>query len=448
MPDAKTAAETMGRRSAVAFSFTPCDRVLTSTMPIRPPSATRTVLALLCLMYFVTYVDRVNVSTAAGTLQQEFGLSNTQLGFVFSAFAYPYLVFQIIGGWLGDRFGARRTLLVCGLIWATATVLTGFAQGFLTLVLARVMLGFGEGATFPAATRAMSNWTAPSRRGFAQGLTHSCARIGNAITPPLVAWLIIALSWRGSFVVLGIASFAWVVVWTLYFRDNPRDHPGITQNELDRLPAHVDGRGAAQIPWGALVRRMWPVTLVYFCYGWTLWLFLSWIPSYFLHNHHLDLKHSALFASGVFFAGVVGDTAGGLISDWLAERTSDLKLARRNLVMVGLIGAALSLVLLLFASDVAIAAICLSLGFFFAELTIGPMWAIPMDIAPRYSGTASGLMNVGSAFAAIVSPVVAGWLIDTTGNWTLPFVGSMLLLSIGVACAPLMRPERRFEQGE
>jgi MFS family permease len=416
-------------------------------MLIRPPSATRTVLALLCLMYFVTYVDRVNVSTAAGTLQQEFGLSNTQLGFVFSAFAYPYLVFQIVGGWLGDRFGARRTLLVCGLIWASATVLTGFAQGFLTLVLARVMLGFGEGATFPAATRAMSNWTEPSGRGFAQGLTHSCARIGNAITPPLVAWLIIALSWRGSFVVLGVASFAWVLVWGLYFRDNPRDHPGITQNEVDRLPAPVDGRRAAAIPWGALVRRMWPVTLVYFCYGWTLWLFLSWIPSYFLHNHHLDLKRSALFASGVFCAGVVGDAAGGLISDWLAQRTTDLKLARRNLVMVGLMGAALSLVSLLLARDVAVAAICLSLGFFFAELTIGPMWAIPMDIAPRYSGTASGLMNVGSAFAAIVSPVVAGWLIDTTGNWALPFVGSMLLLSIGVACAPLMRPERRFEPG-
>jgi len=447
MPDAKNAAELRGQTTAATLALTPCGRVLASTMPIRPPSATRTVLALLCLMYFVTYVDRVNVSTAAGTLQQEFGLSNTQLGFVFSAFAYPYLVFQIIGGWLGDRFGARRTLLVCGLIWASATVLTGFAQGFLTLVLARVMLGFGEGATFPAATRAMSNWTAPSSRGFAQGLTHSCARIGNAITPPLVAWLIIALSWRGSFVVLGVASFAWVLVWGLYFRDNPRDHPGITQNELDRLPAHVDGSSAAQIPWEALLRRMWPVTLVYFCYGWTLWLFLSWIPSYFLHNHHLDLKHSALFASGVFFAGVVGDTAGGLISDYLARRTSDLKLARRNLVMVGLIGAALSLFPLLLASDVAVAAICLSLGFFFAELTIGPMWAIPMDIAPRYSGTASGLMNMGSAFAAIVSPVVAGWLIDTTGNWTLPFGGSMLLLSIGVACAPLMRPERRFEPG-
>jgi MFS family permease len=413
----------------------------------KPLSATRNVLALLCLMYFITYVDRVNVSTAATAFKEEFGLSNTQVGFVFSAFAYPYLIFQIIGGWLGDRFGARRTLSVCGIVWAGATMLTGLAQGFVSLVLARVLLGFGEGATFPAATRAMSNWTAASRRGFAQGITHSWARIGNAITPPLVAALMIALSWRGSFVILGLVSFAWVIVWALYFRDKPRDHPHITQTELGALPRE-DGTGQrARIPWSPLVRRMWPVTLVYFCYGWTLWLYLSWIPSYFLHSHGLDLKRSVLFASGVFFAGVVGDTLGGVVSDWLVRKTGDLRVARRNLVMIGLLGAAVSLVPLLLTRDLAVAAICLSLGFFFAELTIGPMWAIPMDVAPRYSGTASGLMNVGSALAAIISPVVGGLLIDLTGNWTLPFIGSMALMVFGAACAPLMQAEKAFESG-
>jgi MFS family permease len=192
---------------------------------------------------------------------------------------------------------------------------------------------------------------------------------------------------------------------------------------------------------------MWPVTLVYFCYGWTLWLYLSWIPSYFLQSHGLDLKHSAVFAAGVFLAGVVGDTLGGLASDWLLRRTADLRIARRNLVIAGLLGAALSLVPLLLTRDLAVAAVCLSLGFFFAELTIGPMWAIPMDVAPGYSGVASGLMNVGSALAAIISPVVGGLLIDLTGNWTLPFIGSMALMVFGAACAPLMRPERRFEGG-
>jgi nitrate/nitrite transporter NarK len=293
----------------------------------------------------------------------------------------------------------------------------------------------------------MSNWTAASRRGFAQGITHSFARLGNAVTPPLVAWLMLTFTWRGSFVVLGLSSLVWVLLWAVYFRDDPHDHPGVTPAERASLPAYRERGQTPGIPWAALIRRMWPVTLVYFCYGWTLWLFLSWIPAYFLHSHQLDLKRSAVFAAGVFFAGVVGDTLGGLISDTIAHRTGNLKLARRNLVILGMLGAAASLVPLLLTQNIATAAVCLSLGFFFAELTIGPMWAIPMDIAPRYSGTASGLMNVGSAFAAIVSPVVGGLLIDMTGNWTLPFMGSMAVLLLGATLTPLMRPERPLEAG-
>src|SRR2546427_2030005 len=159
-------------------------------------SATTTVLVLLCLMYGITYIDRVNVSTAASAFQRELLLNNTQVGLVFSAFAYPYLFFQIIGGWVSDRFGARLTLTVSALIWATATLLTGFVGSLAAMLFARVMLGFGEGATFPTATRAMSDWTVEGKRGFAQGITHSSARVGNALTPPLVAWLIALVTWR------------------------------------------------------------------------------------------------------------------------------------------------------------------------------------------------------------------------------------------------------------
>ena len=150
----------------------------------RRPIASELVLGLLCLMYLITYVDRVNIATAAPEIKRELALSNTQLAFILSAFGYPYIVFQIFGGWLGDRVGPRRTLFVCGLIWASATILTGFASTLATLFLVRLMLGVGEGATFPVATRAMQAWTAPGRRGFAQGITHACARLGNAMTPP------------------------------------------------------------------------------------------------------------------------------------------------------------------------------------------------------------------------------------------------------------------------
>jgi MFS family permease len=409
--------------------------------------ATHVVLGLLCVMYLITYVDRVNIGTAASEIQKELHLSNTQLGLVFSAFAYPYLLFQVIGGWVGDHFGPRRTLFWCGLIWAGATIMTGFVTGLATLFVARVALGFGEGATFPTATRAMQYWTPASRRGFAQGLTHAFARLGNALTPPLIAGLMAWLTWRGSFIVLGLVSLLWGAAWVLYFRNEPKDHPSITAEELASLPPRPSGSRPA-VPWGALLLRMWPVTLTYFCYGWSLWLYLNWLPLFFKNSYSLDIKNSALFASGVFFAGVVGDSLGGILSDGILERTGKVRFARLSVVVAGFTGALLSLFPILFIHDISVVALCLSAGFFFIEITIGPMWSVPMDIAPKFSGTASGLMNTGSAFAAIVSPLVAGYVIDLTGNWYLPFLMSMGLLVLGGLTAFLMHPEVPFEAGE
>ena len=203
-------------------------------------AATNIVLLLLCLMYLLTYIDRVNVSTASNVFEKELNLNKTEVGFIFSVFAYPYLIFQIIGGYLGDRFGPRKVLTVCSLIWALATILTGFVNGFATMVIARLLLGFGEGATFPTATSAMARWTRPVDRGFAQGITHAFSRIGNSLTPPMVVGLMALTGWRGSFIGLGIASCIWVVFWYFLFRDNPADHPRISQAELSELPPYVN----------------------------------------------------------------------------------------------------------------------------------------------------------------------------------------------------------------
>ncbi len=407
--------------------------------------ATNVVLGLLCVMYFVTYIDRVNVSTAASAIQKELQLTNTQLGLIFSAFAYPYLVFQVFGGWVGDRFGPRKTLFVCGFIWAVATALTGLAAGMVSLFLVRVLLGFGEGATFPTATRAMQYWTPAASRGFAQGLTHAFSRLGNSITPLLVASLMAAFTWRGSFVVLGAVSLIWVIAWVWYFRDEPRDHPSITTEELAILPLPKD-KARPVVPWGPLIARLLPVTFTYFCYGWCLWLYLNWLPLFFKNTFGLDIKDSAIFASGVFFAGVVGDTLGGILSDGIYKKTGNVRLARLSVTVLGFTGALACLLPIIWIHDINIVAACLSGGFLCAELVIGPMWAIPMDVAPKYSGTASGLMNTGSAFAAIVSPLFAGFVIDLTRNWYLPFYMLMGFLVLGAVSAFFMHPERPFTE--
>jgi MFS family permease len=392
------------------------------------------ILLVLCLLYLVLYIDRVNISTSAPLIRADLRLSNTELGLAFSAFAYPYALFQLFGGWLGDRFGPRVVLLVCGLVVTVATIATGFVAGLGSLIAARFVLGLGEGATFPTATRAMATWVPRARWGFAQGITHSAARIGNALTPPLVALLVGYLSWRGSFFVVAALNLVWIVPWLRVSRGR----------KLKAAPATGAQSARSPTPWRALTRRMLPVTCVDFCYGWTLWLFLSWIPSFFYDSFHLDLKGSALFSTGVFTAGVVGDLLGGLVTDRILKRTGRLTGARRNVIIAGFLGAFLSLVPVVLVHDLTFDAIFLSLAFFCAELIVAPIWSVPMDIAPDHAGAASGLMNTGFGIAGIVSPSVFGYLIDLTGGWVVSFGVSMALLLLGAVLARYMRPDRPF----
>ena len=406
---------------------------------------TNLVLALLCAMYFITYIVRQSVSTAMLDIRPEFGLSNTQALFIFSVFGYPYLLFQIIGGMTADRFGPRKTLFVSGLVWAGATLVTGLATGFYTLVLARVVMGFGVGATLPTATRAMQHWVETRKRGFAQGITHAFSRLGNALTPVMTVALMVAFTWRGSFVVIGVIGFAWVAVWWWYFRDDPTEHEAITQEELAILPLAPKGPRPV-IPWGPLIRRMWPVTLTYFCYGWCLWLYLSYLPVFFKDTFAVSNSKAALFSTIVYFIGAIGNTAGGIISDRILRRTRNVRFSRISVTAIGFTGALIWLIPIIYVHDMTIVAICLAGGFFCAESVIGPMWAIPMDIAPKYSGTASGLMNSGSALAAILSPLIAGLVTDYTGDKQLPFVLTIGVLMVGALGSFLMHPERQFTE--
>jgi len=396
-------------------------------------------LGTLCVMYMITYIDRVNLATAAPFVQKELGLSPVELGLVFSAFAIPYGFLQPLGGWLGDRYGPRWVLFSAGLLWAVATVMTGLSVGVVTLFIARLLLGLGEGATFPTATKAMAIWLPPHKRAFAQGITHSFARLGNAIAPPLVGYMIVSYGWRMPFYVLGAVSFVWVMWWVFSFRNNPHAHPGMLPSELAELPPVAAAAGRI-IPWAQLVRRILPVTLVDFCYGWTLWVYLTWLPSFLANEWHLPLGKFVWFSSAILFAGVVGDTVGGVLSDAILKRTGNLRIARRFNLVVGLLGSFLLLLPCLFVHDLIVVSVCLSLAFFFLELTNAVLWALPMDIAPSYAGIAGGLMNTGFGVAGVLSPIVFGALLQMTGSWQVPFVTSVVLLLIGVGLSLRIDP--------
>jgi MFS family permease len=401
------------------------------------------IIGILCLMYLVLYIDRVNIATVAPRIMSDLHLSNTQFGIVVSAFSFPYALFQLFGGWASDRFGARRALFFCGIIVALATLSMGLAGGFGALICARIVLGIGEGAAFPTATRAIALWIPPSRWGLMQGITHGSARLGNAIAPTLVVAILSYVSWRGSFVVLGLLSLVWVTFWILTFHDDPRSHKRMTEEELSVLLPTIKEIGARtnSVPWRRLIKRMAPTTAVDFCYGWTMWVFLTWLPSFFFQNFHLDLKHSALYSSGVLLGGVLGDAVGGFASDRIYKQTGNLQKARRNVIAVGLLGAFCFLWPVVRAHELNTVAICLTFACFFLEIVIGPIWSVPMDIAPQYSGLASGMMNFGFGVAGLLSPVVFGKILDLTGSWTIPFYGSISLLLIGSGLTFFMRPD-------
>ena len=414
-------------------------------MVVLPGRATRNFLLILCAMHVILFVDRVNLAAAAETIKADLGLSNIQLGVAFSAFNYAYAPFQLVGGWIADRYGSRRTLAVCALAWAVTTMVTGAVGGLATLFAVRFALGMGEGATLPAATRALAKWTSEASRGFGIGLTHAAGRIGAGVTAPIVAFLITLMSWRLIFVVLGIVSAFWALWWFWYFRDDPRDHPSITPAEVSVLtagPAQPGGSGP--VPWRRLIPRMVPMMVTYFCMGWTGWLYVTWMPSLFSKNYGIDMKKSAMFYAATFLCAMFAEFVGGVFSDYLLRRTGRKSIARSLLVTICLLLALASLIPAILVHELIPGVISFTLALFFLDTAISPMWIATMDIAPNCAGSSSALMNAAGAVAGILSPVAFGWILDLTGSWTLPFAVSMALLLLGSVTAFWIRPDEEL----
>jgi sugar phosphate permease len=399
------------------------------------------ILGLICLMYLITYLDRVNISTAAPAISQEFGFDKITMGAIFSAFVWAYALFQVPGGWLNDRFGARTVLTAIVTYWSVMTAATAAATSGLSFVIVRFLFGVGEAGAFPGATRAMQLWYPRQERGLIQGLTHSASRLGAAIAPPIVVLIITTLGWRSVFYICGAVGFFWAAWWYFSYRNLPEEHGMVNEAELRQIRG-VDEQGnimppvlersAANVPWGILLRspNMWAIMCAYFTYVYCLYIFLTWLPSYLVEARHFTLLKVGFLASLPLLAGVIGDTAGGLATDWLLKRTGNTKLARRAVAIVGLLGCAVFIVPAAFTENAYTAVYCLTGAMFFLECTIGPSWAVPMDAGGKYSGTVSGMMNMAGNFGGAMSPLVFG-ILAQYGNWQAPFVVAAVLLVIG-----------------
>jgi sugar phosphate permease len=416
------------------------------------------ILGLICLMYLITYLDRVNISTAAPVISAEFGFDKITMGCIFSSFLWAYALFQVPGGWLSDRFGARGVLAAIVTFWSVMTAATAAAMGVTSFIVARFLFGMGEAGAFPGATRAMQLWYPRRERGLVQGVTHSASRLGAAIAPPIVVLIILggkldfpwidvsisipALGWRSVFYICGAIGFMWALFWYLSYRNLPEEHRLVNRAELAQIrgvgddgeinPAAIEKK--ASVPWLTLLLspNMWAIMCAYFTYVYCLWIFLSWLPTYLVEARHFTLLKAGLFASLPLFAGVIGDTVGGLVTDWLLHRTGRARLARRSVAITGLLGCAVCIVPAALTDDPYLAVYGLTGAMFFLECTIGPSWAVPMDTGGKYSGTVSGMMNMAGNFGGALSPLVFAYLAQYY-NWQVPFILAAALLVGGAA---------------
>jgi sugar phosphate permease len=400
------------------------------------------ILVLISLMYLITYLDRVNISTAAPVISKEFGFDKVTMGVIFSAFVWAYALFQVPGGWLGDRFGARNVLTIIVGYWSVMTAATAAAAGATSFMIVRFLFGIGEAGAFPGATRAMQLWYPRQERGFVQGITHSASRLGAAIAPPIVVLIMTTLGWQSVFYICGAVGIVWSLIWYFAYRNFPEEHALVNRAELAHIRG-VDEKGnvnpadivmKARVPWATLLRspNMWAIMCAYFTYVYCLWIFLSWLPSYLVDFRHFTLLKVGLLASLPLWAGVVGDTVGGLATDWLLKKSGNTRFARRVVAIVGMLGCVVFIVPAGMTENAYTAVYCLTAAMFFLECTIGPSWAVPMDVGGKNSGTVSGMMNMAGNIGGALSPIVFGVLVQF-GSWQAPFLVAAGLLVVGSA---------------
>lgn len=417
---------------------------------VRPTRARHAVLWLTVLAYLITYMDRVVIATAAPMIEEEFGFTSVTMGWIFASFSIAYALFQIPGGWLGDRFGPRRALTGVVLWWSGFTAATALTWSAGSMIVCRFLFGMGEAGAFPIATRSLSRWMLPSERGWAQGVTHAGARLGGALTPVLVALLIVSFGWRMPFLIFALVGIAWAALWFWYYRDTPREHASVNAAELEMIEGALGtGRARVSVPWRHLLGnpRLWVLSAMYFCYAYCINIFLTWFPKYLHDARGFDIAMMGLFASMPLMAGVVGDLAGGWASDLLVKRGVGLKMGRRVVAVLGFLIAAAMIPLAAAIADPVPSILCFCVALFGLELTVGVSWAVTLDIGGEYAGSVSAVMNTLGNIGAAIAAVVTGYIVAMSG-WFSAFAVLAMLCVIAALLFLRIDASRKLYEGE
>jgi ACS family glucarate transporter-like MFS transporter len=409
----------------------------------------------LFLLSAVSYLDRVNISIAGGSIVDAYHLTDVQLGKVFSSLVAGYALFQTLGGYLADRFGPRR-VLTGGVIWwgiftaLTALVPANIGGALFLFITVRFLLGAGEAVIYPAANQFVARWIPVRERGIANGWIFAGVGAGAGLTPPLITYLMIHYGWRSSFWVCAVIGFLAGTVWFIAARDTPSEHPRMSAAELATIQSGLKITQTevlnARVPWARVIRsrEVWGVTVSYFCYGYVAWIFFSWFYRYLAKVRGLDLKASAFYSMLPFLAMLACCLLGGAINDrltkWRGPRLGRCALAAFAMAVAG--------VFIAFGSEVEsvrLASVVLAGGAGALYLSQSSFWSVTADIAGGSAGSVSGFMNMGGQMGGALTGSLTPWIAARYG-WTASFLVAAALCLLGALSWLAVDPRNTLTQ--
>lgn len=427
-------------QSAEATQHAPPPQTTAGDVSVAVPRYRYSVVVWLLIGGIINYIDRSTLSIAGPAMVHELGFSMTQIGLMGSVFSWFYAIAQIPTGWISDRVSARVIFALSLVAWSLATMATGLASALWVILFCRAILGIFEAPCWPVATKIISFWYPRSERGVAIGIFTSAAKWGPAIAPPILVTVMLYFGWRGIFVVSGAAGILFGIVFYLYYR-NPAQSRRLDVKEYEYIKVggggveHTLASARSTISWSSLFtyRSVWGLVLGYFCAIWIWNTFIVFLPMYLLHTYHVSITKIAFYAALPWIGGGIGSVSSGFIAGWTAKRfgISPLKANQRLVATYALFAAAALIgtaMLHNFEATVALMTVTL----FFISAINSSAWSMASEIAPpSMISSVSSIQNFGGYFGGAFAPLVAGYIVDTTGSYALAFIAAGCIAILG-----------------
>ena len=412
----------------------------------RPTRVRYLVVAMAVLLAVVTYLDRACISVLKSDIAGDLGLTDKQMGWVFSAFALAYAIFEIPTAWWADRSGTRRVLTRIVVWWSAFTMATAGAFSYVSLLVTRFLFGMGEAGAWPSVARTFSRWIPRGQRGTVQGIFFAGAHFGGGITPIIVLAMTQYVGWRTVFLLFGLLGFVWAAVWYAWFRDDPEEHPAVNAAELQIIVAGRQAGGGHHASWAYWRRlfghrNMLPLCLMYFPNSFAFYFCITWLPTYLKEKHGMEAAALGLFAGMPLLLSIVSDIFGGVATDWGVARFG-LRWGRVGVGAAAYLVAGLGMILAGVVTAPILAASLIAVATAASMFTLGAAWGTCIDVGGDHSGVVSAAMNTSGQIGSLISPVLVIYLVDWCGDWSVPLYLMGILFLVGTVSWLFVDPRR------